>query len=807
MLSAVLLTLSVPSLSFRLASEAIVAEVDAPTCECSETGEVDGVKTGKAGCAQHFGQRFGYICYVENGADCPGSRISRRTGVYWRSCRSEHLTEEAKNYMQEAMEEIDIDELRSTIEVAKQRNVDPELIAAAEARAEVVVTMIAAREELLGAIAGFSAERLQAALEVAEELELDEYLSEETLERAVDRFRFLELRTQSGEDLRHAIEGHILTELQDRLHTAKVNHCDDDVIQAGEDRVVELQGMMAEAEAELEAAMATRDVTRLDKARQNADRLVAVDASVLQEADDRIVHLHTMDAATEELLPAIAADALHDLENKLAVARELDAYPDSLAQGDARVAELAQQNLDAEAALVAATADNNIPVLEAAIHEAERLNGGTIAESNIHAGKVRLFDLNRRGEAREELEAAMADVNLEVLVSKLARADDLGVNADLLAQARARVRELTQMMADSVVALTEAIEGNDEVLLQANLDEARRLFAASPELVRSATVRLGELALRGEAKNDLLRTINGVDRADVIVKLARARDLGVDADTLQQGDDRVIELQQMMDASVDELEASMLTRDSDLIRANLREANRLFAADQTLNDRADARLAHLRIAEGAQDELIPVLSGVDLALVNSKLANARTLDADPEVLARAEQRIEEIEALMANATSVLAAAVAAEHDGTTKASSELRAVMDEANRLHCVRDWAPITQETMDTAQARLTQLLDIDDATAELVATYEQDDMHLIIMALQRARTVGVVQGAIDKAEDNASRVRILMRDARQLMIDLTEGDDIDALQAALDEVNRLRAASPRRITAAREKLAQLRR
>ena len=514
-----------------------------------------------------------------------------------------------------------------------------------------------------------------------------------------------------------------------------------------------------------------------------------------------------MDDATEELVPAIAALALHDLESKLATARELDAYPDILAQGDARVAELIQRNLDADSALVAATADNNIPVLEAAIVEAESLNGGTISLTDIQAGKIRLFDLNRRGEARAELEAAVADVNMEILVSKLARATDLGVDATVLAQASARVRELAQMMEDSVEALTQAIAGNDEALLQANLDEAQRLFAASSELIDSANVRLAALELRGEAKTDLLSSMVGVDRANVIVKLARARDLGVDAPTLQQGDDRVTELQEMMDASVNELQASILTRDSTLIGSNLRESNRLFAADQDLNDSADARLAHLAISEGAEGELIPVLAGVDLALVRSKLANARTLDANPEALALAEARIVGIQALMANATHVLAAAVAAEHDGSVKASTELRMAIDEVNRLHCVRDWEPITQETMDEAQARYTQLLDIDNATEELTGVLDSEDMHLIIVALQRARTVGVVQSAIDKGEDQASVVRILMRDARQLMVDLTEEDDADALQAALDEVLRLRAASPRRIQSAQEKIALLRR
>jgi len=807
MLSA-FLTLSTPALAFRLATEHLAAESDSPSCICSDTGEVDGVKTGKAGCAQHFGQRFGYICYVENGAECAGSRLSSRTGVYWRSCRAEHLTEEAKNYLMEAMEEIDLQELRSSIGVAQQRGVDAEIIAAAEARAEVVVTMIAAREELMEALAGFNAERLQAALENAEELELDEFLSEDVLESAVERFRFLELRTQSGDDLRVAIQGHILTDVQARLHTAKVNHCDDDVIQMAEARVVELQGMIAAAAAELSAAVVTRDHARLQDAKNNAERLVAVETSVIQAAQDRLAHLDLMDAATKELVEATPALALHDLESKLAAARELDAYPDLLADGDARVAVLTQRNLDAESTLLATTAGNNIPALEDAIVEAERLTGGTIQTLNIQMGKIRLFDLNRRGEAREELEAAMADVNLQDLVAKLARADDLGVDADVRAQARAREIELTQMMADSVTALTEAIAGNDEALLQANLDESQRLFAASAPLVDRATVRLAALALRGEAKEDLLDDIRGVNRADLIIKLARARDLGVDAPTLQQGDDRVIELMEMMTASVSTLRQSILTRESEVIRTNLHEAQRLFAADDFLTASANDRLAHLAIAEGSQHELIPTLSGVDLALVQSKLENARTLDADPQVLSRAEDRIVEIQVLMANATGVLAAAVVAEHDGTHKASEELQAAMDEVNRLNCVRDWAPVTQQTVDEAQARLERLQNTNEATDDLVAIYDSEDMHQIILAMARARSSGVVPGAIAKGEEAASRLRIQMRDTRQLMVDLTaDGDDADALQAALDEVQRLRAASPRRIQAAQDKIAQLRR
>jgi len=496
--------LSYPALGFRLATENMGLEADAPTCECTTTGLVDGVNTGKSGCGMHFGQRYGYICYVENGAECAGSRLSSRTGVYWRSCRGEHQTEEARGYLLEAMEGMDKHAIEIALNIAEQRDVDPEVIAAAHARIEVVVQMIAAQEELMTALHRDSPERLQAALETAEELELDAFLSEDVLEEAVERFQYLQSRDKAKEDLVSAID----------------------------------------------------------------------------------------------------------------------------------------------------------------------------------------------------------DVNREHLIARLAAARELGVQS---------------------------------------------------------------------------------------------------RETLQEGEERIAELERMMAVAVDALEASLLTRDSQQINDNLKESLRLFAADDDLQARTAARIQHLTIAEGAQDELLPTLPGVDLQLVMNKLANARTLDAAPDVLAQAENRIEEIQDLMATATSVLAAAVVAEHDGTHKASSELEAALDEINRLHCVRDWAQVSQATVNQANARLDHLHEVDEASDRVIGIYHSDNMHEIITALSWGRSHNVVPGILDKGEEQAAHVRILMRDSRQLMIDLTEGTDVAALQAALDDVLRLNAASPRRIRMAQERVGAL--
>ena len=78
------------------------------------------------------------------------------------------------------------------------------------------------------------------------------------------------------------------------------------------------------------------------------------DAVCLQAAkhEERLAHLSRMYAAVAELNLAIAAFDLHDLQAKLQIARVLGAYPADLAQGDARVVQLIQRNLDADAFLI-----------------------------------------------------------------------------------------------------------------------------------------------------------------------------------------------------------------------------------------------------------------------------------------------------------------------------------------------------------------------------------------------------------------------------------------------------------------------
>lgn len=714
--------------------------------------------------------------------------MSSRLGVYWRSCIEEHRTEEAQRYLEDAMEDMDLEVLQTTIRVAQEKHVDQEVIDAALERVEVVTQMVAAEEELLSAIDGFDLARLQAALEAGEELELDAFLSEETLEAAIERFTFLQHRTESENELRLTIAGSDIEDLQTKLTNARRFHVGFEALQLGDDRVAELHQLMAEAASELTAALATRDAARVTNAMQTAETFRAVDSIMLQQAQDRLQHLVRMEAASQELLEAIEGVALHDLREKLEFARNLDADPDTLRQGDDRVATLMQMNLVAEQNLITATAGTDSTVLQAAIHVAERLDA--VSNNVIEAGKARLFDLARRGELRAELLFAIEGEDLQLVEEKLARATDLGVAADVLTLGSQRVAEL-EAIRDARTVLEAAINGHDENVLSEALAEAERLAAASSSLASRARARLHELAQREEVKNELLRAMEGVN-LDVLEDIwATAQNLGVDQPTLILCEHRREELNQIMSVAEEDLQAAIHTRESELVRAALDEALRVHAADAVLQTRAEERLAHLALADAAMDELIPALGGVDLALVQIKLDRAREFDVEPDVLRRAEARIQEIQHMMGVAEEELRAAI------TTRDLSRVQTALHEARRLNVAN------QALQDDAEGRLAHLAQAKTAQNELLPTLSGVNLVLVQAMLDRAREFDADPEVLRAAENRISEIQQMMADAANVLARAVEGRDQQALQAAMSEAARLQAVSPEVTNQARARLA----
>jgi hypothetical protein len=688
MLAAIALSLSVQTDAFRLSQQALSSELSSdqhsnaqPTCACSETGIVDGVNTRKPGCAQHFGQRFGYICYVENGESCGGARLSSRTGVYWRNCRAEHLSDEAKQFMQEAMGQLDVENLRTTIGIARQRGVDAETIAVAEARVEQQIEMVAARDELMESLQAFDATRLRTALERSEELELDEYLSDDVMEQAVARFEFLQRRTDSEEALRNAIRDTNLPDLQVKLRTAQTNHVSREAIQLAQARVGVLQGLMSEAVAELNAAMLTRDAGRITEAKNSAQTLHAIDGAVVHQVDERLYHLTRMEDATDALRPAIGGLSLHDLQPKLEAARGLDAYPDVLREGDARVAELTQMNREALQAVERATVGHNAAALMGAIAEAETLDTAGDHPGVISRARARLETLSHKDVARASLEAATRTVDLEGIEARLENAVDLGVDASVLSAARHRISEIAQMRVDARAALERAIGGDDLDVLTTALSEARRLSSTDGGLTGRANDRIAALTRRREAKNALLAATEGRDRPNLESKITTARSLGVDEATLHQASTRSRELEHLMHSAERHLRRDIEGDDYEALSESMEEAASFNGAvTEAQMEQARARLAGLEEIYRRTQALREAFETTSMGHIQNMLRQCREVGCKHDVLEEGEAAAGRLRNRMAHAEgSMIWLTNNADNAGQ---ANELREVIAEVRLLN-----------------------------------------------------------------------------------------------------------------------------
>lgn len=467
------------------------ANVQAPNCECATSTLVNGVNTGHAGCDQHFGQRFGYVCYVRSGS-CPGARESHsHRGAYWRSCPEEHLTQEAKEYLQDAIEGIEEEDIVTTLAVAVERGVDQATLDLAHQRIEEIHRMGEALDELKTAIGRLDYDRMQAALTNVEEMELDAYLSEEALQKAVSHFSFLGQRRDVSHTLSDSMEEFNVEALMAALAEAREYRVEDDLVHEGEARVAELQHMRTEAANELAASVSTRDVQRVSEAILQAERLTAVDSSVLSGARDRLHHLVLMAEARQSLLQGIRGHDLVGLEHQLARATDLDVEPEILSQGQQRVLRLEAMR-DSVIALETAIAGRDSRRLRDTLAEAQRLEA---APDDLNSrAQARLSTLEEMDEAANELRAMFSSDDSTAVRRALDKAREVGVDQDLIDEGERTQRRISRLKHDLRSALLEATEsGTDRNELQRLIDECSRLFAASHRRLEAAERRLASL--------------------------------------------------------------------------------------------------------------------------------------------------------------------------------------------------------------------------------------------------------------------------------------------------------------------------
>lgn len=443
----------------------------------------------------HFGQHFGFVCYVTGGAACDGTSESHHhRGLFWRSCAAEHVIDVAKGYLLEAMEGIDEDEIRNTQRIAEERHVDKQTLDAATQRIQIIHEMAAAREELMESIDRLDYDRLQAALLNVERLELDEFLEEETLQQAVERFSFLGERRDAHNNLHHATSAFDLDDLLAKLEEARSYQVDVELLQRGEDRVAALRRMRVEAANELALAVLTRDVERVTEAVLQVERLNAVEAPVLTAGQDRLEHLLLMEHATQGLLQAIQGDHLRHIEHQLASATALDADPAVLAQGRERVAHLVAK-ADARTDLEAAIAGRDSQRLIAALAEAELL-GATDHHLESRAA-TRLTMLQEVDQAEAELRAVLSSDDSSAVRHALSRARAVGVDEVVIELGEDRkhwISRLKHELRGTLLDLTENGGTEDRAELRRVIDECDRLHAASHRRLEAGERRLAAIS-------------------------------------------------------------------------------------------------------------------------------------------------------------------------------------------------------------------------------------------------------------------------------------------------------------------------
>lgn len=738
----------------------------------------------------HFGHRYGYICYVNDGAECPGSKKSSRLGVYWRSCAAEHRVAVTEDHLEAAMEGIDLASLKRTIKIAIAQGVNAELIAAAEQRAVAVTEMHAARNELMEAIDGFDPVRLQAALDLCEELEMDEYLPDETMDAAIARFTYLDQRKKAQENLADSVEKFDLDVLQANLHAARVAHVHFRFLHMAEDRERQLKRSIASATTEMREACLTRNASRVSEALTAAQVFSPLDATVTKQTADRLAHLQAMDIAVKELMYAMTQMSVDAVVSTLQTARDLDAYPEILKDGDNRVAELTEMKLDAEEHLVAITASHDIEAIHAAILVAERFDSPD--RVLLDAAEDRISEIARRGAIKEELLNALQGSDIKRIDEKLAKAIDLGVDEETVRLGSER-SHLLHTIEGSRIALESAIAGHSEDNLREALNSARTVGASNPTLEGLAAERLNDFKQRPQVKKELVAAIEGVNLAVLTKTLVIAEDLGVDQPTVALATARAQTLKQMMDDAEQNLRAAMTTRHTDLLRKALDEAIRLYAADQQLQTSAQERLQHLIKADTAADALIPALSGVNLKDLQLHLQVAIENDVSPVILEKAEDRVAELTQMMADAESELRAAL------RTRSSALITSTSQEAVRLFAA------DADLLILVDKRLAHLARAESAEDELIPVLVSDDLALVQSKLNTAKEFDVAPEVLKRGEERVEEIKQLIADTQVALAKAVAGKNTQLLKDTLNEATRLNAITADVTNEARARVAEL--
>jgi len=318
----------------------------APACRCSDTGLIGSKDIGKKGCKMHFGQRFGFICYMDGGgSECEGAKLSNKLGVYYRTCPDERKANVAKLELLESMESMDNKEINRLMNRAEKLGVDAPTVKMAASRISTIAEMKALKKEVFEALKGFSHPRLLKAKKRANELELFEFLTSDVPSRIEGRLAFLLTKGTKEEVVKEMMAGVNNHALRDAIKAAIEVKANPAVVKEGQETLVKLEKRLAESKAALVAALKSFDVDAIATAIKDAEYYKHCRPSDVATAKERMEYLQIM-----------TGNNMHSLKKAYTHWKVKAMYVDVQAKAEIRIKEVRAYNHNLKVSLKEMTA-------------------------------------------------------------------------------------------------------------------------------------------------------------------------------------------------------------------------------------------------------------------------------------------------------------------------------------------------------------------------------------------------------------------------------------------------------------------
>ncbi|CAJ1429537.1 unnamed protein product, partial [Effrenium voratum] len=696
--------------------------------------------------------------------------------------QEQETMKKAADDLLQAVHETDIDSLQQKLAAAEAASVAPELLEQGRRRLSQLLEQLKAEqkrkeaeEALLAAMAAEIIGPLEMAVARAEAADVNhEVLSSarDLLQRLIAKEEAAQAAQEAAERaaqaLRLAMEGSNVEDLKHTLAAAEAASVPGDLLEQGRRRLSQLLEQLKaeqkrkEAEEALQAAMVAETVGPLEMAIARAEA-ADVNREVLSSARDLLQRLIAKEEAAQAAQEAAerAAQALRlamersnveDLQHALAAAEAASVPGDLLEQGRFRLSQLLEQlkaeqkRKEAEEALQAAMAAETVGPLEMAIARAEAADVNHEVLSSARDLLQRLIAKEEAAQAAQEaaeraaqaLRLAMERSNVEDLKHALAAAEAASVPGDLLEQGRCRLSQLLEQL--------------------------------KAEQKRKAAEEALQAAMAAETVGPLEMAIARAEAADVNREvLSSARDL------LQ----RLIAREEAAQAAQEAAERAAQALRLAMERSNVEDLKHALAAAEAasvpgdLLEQGRCRLSQLleqlkaeQKCKEAEEALQAAMAAETIGPLEMAIARAEAADVNHEVLSKA---CDLLQSLQAREEAVQALRLAMEGGN-----------MEDLQHALAAAEAASVAPDLLEQGRRRLSQLLE------QLKAEQKRKAAEEALQAAMAAEIIGPLEMAVARAEAADVKPEVVAA-AEQLLWQLQEKEE--SAKASLLAVNELLA------------------